>query len=418
MDDPLAAVDAHVGRNIFENTVAGHFRERGAAVVLVTNGFGYLVDNRVTSIVVLGGGEGRRGEVVERGRYKDLVKANGEFVKIMGEEGKVGVKDVNVEVKEASSEASSRMSDLEVRPSSIVEGAADAPSTPKKLVDVEGRARGDVPISTYMSYLFVGNHTVSFFVRSVVIFLLFFCCECGVSVQDYWLGLWGQVDPDDEDKMASYSNIYFLIFCVLFLLITLRSFLFSVFAVQSSVFSHDNAVANIVRCPTWWFDTTPVGRILNRFAQDLSDVDERLPQVTQFALITCSRVVIVCALACVPVPYMAICMVPVLLGFMRTREYFRRSSREVRLRRGPLRASNGYSYPHVIHFAPLCRLNVCSLRRPRQCSSSLSRRFLGSPSSGRSGGRRASRVPSTGSSPSPRPSHGARRRWTSGCSSG
>jgi ABC-type nitrate/sulfonate/bicarbonate transport system ATPase subunit len=28
MDDPLAAVDAHVGRNIFENTVAGHFRER------------------------------------------------------------------------------------------------------------------------------------------------------------------------------------------------------------------------------------------------------------------------------------------------------------------------------------------------------------------------------------------------------
>jgi hypothetical protein len=221
------------------------------------------------------------------------------------------------------------MSDLEVRPSSLVAAAADAPLPPTKLVSVEGRARGDVPMSTYISYFFVGNRTKSFFCRSVVIFLLFFCCECGVSVQDYWLGLWGKVDPDNVDEMTKYSNIYFLIFGVLFLLISLRSFLFSVFAVQSSVFSHDSAVSNLVRCPTWWFDTTPVGRILNRFAQDLSDVDERLPQVAQFALITCSRVAIVCALTCIPVPYMAICMLPVLYIFMRTREYFRRSSREV-----------------------------------------------------------------------------------------
>jgi hypothetical protein len=73
---------------------------RGAAVVLVTNGFGYLSDPRVTSVVVLGGGEGSRGEVVERGTYRDLVEANGEFVRLMGKEGSVGVKDVKVEVKE------------------------------------------------------------------------------------------------------------------------------------------------------------------------------------------------------------------------------------------------------------------------------------------------------------------------------
>lgn len=341
LDDPLAAVDAHVGQNIFENAIVGHLKKQGAAVVLVTNGFGYLSDPRVNGILVLGGGEGSRGTVVERGTYQQLVKAKGEFVRLMGEEGGVGLKDIKVGVKKKKEEeeegvveqggGGGRISDIESRPSSIVDRQSleeGGKSAPKKLVDVEGRARGDVPLSTYMSYLFIGDHTVYFLVRSVVIFLLFFCVECGVSVQDYWLGLWGQVDPNDEGEMTFYSNIYFIIFGGIFFLTAVRSFLFSLFAVQSSVFSHDNAIANIVRCPTWWFDTTPVGRILNRFAQDLSDVDERLPQVTQFALITCSRVVIVCVLACIPVPYMAICMIPVLYIFARTREYFRRSSRE------------------------------------------------------------------------------------------
>jgi len=329
MDDPLAAVDAHVGRNIFENTVVGHFRARKLAVLLVTNGFGYLNDSRVDKILVLGGGEGNRGKIVERGNYKDLVKADGEFVKLMGEDAENAAMKEKGKKEGGGGGGVKESESIGVRPSSLVDAGDDVKwEAPKKLVSVEERARGDVPLSTYASYFFTGDQTWYFFLRSVFIFLLFFSVESFISVQDYWLGLWGQVDPNNDGEMTRYSNIYFVIFGGIFFLTSLRSVLFSYFAVQSSVFSHDNAISNVVRCPTWWFDTTPVGRILNRFAQDLSDVDERLPQVTQFALITCSRVVIVVVLACIPVPYMTFCMVPVIYIFARTREYFRRSSRE------------------------------------------------------------------------------------------
>merc|ERR1711904_603227 len=117
---------------------------------------------------------------------------------------------------------------------------------------------------------------------------------------------------------------YFILFAVMLFLTVVRSIYFSQFAVESSCAAHDSALANIVNAPTWWFDVTPVGRILNRFSQDLADIDERLPQVTQLALITSSRCIVVVIVSCIPVWYMAFGMIPVFYFFMRTREYFRR----------------------------------------------------------------------------------------------
>lgn len=58
-------------------------------------------------------------------------------------------------------------------------------------------------------------------------------------------------------------------------------------------------------------------------------MDEQLPVVTQLALITTSRCILVVCVSCIPSWYMVIVFLPIVFVFARQREYFRRSSREV-----------------------------------------------------------------------------------------
>lgn len=66
LDDPLAAVDAHVGQHIFDALLCGALG--GATRVLVTNAVQYLVSPAVERILVL-----ERGAVVAEGSYDALV---------------------------------------------------------------------------------------------------------------------------------------------------------------------------------------------------------------------------------------------------------------------------------------------------------------------------------------------------------
>jgi ABC-type multidrug transport system fused ATPase/permease subunit len=65
LDDPLAAVDAHVGQHLFEQSIMT-LKRRNKCVILVTNALQFL--RSTTSIVVL-----RDGQIVESGSYEDLL---------------------------------------------------------------------------------------------------------------------------------------------------------------------------------------------------------------------------------------------------------------------------------------------------------------------------------------------------------
>jgi ABC-type sulfate/molybdate transport systems ATPase subunit len=65
LDDPLAAVDAHVGQHLFEQSIMT-LKKRNKCIILVTNALQFL--RSTTSIVVL-----RDGQIVESGSYEDLL---------------------------------------------------------------------------------------------------------------------------------------------------------------------------------------------------------------------------------------------------------------------------------------------------------------------------------------------------------
>lgn len=55
--------------------------------------------------------------------------------------------------------------------------------------------------------------------------------------------------------------------------------------ITAALLMHQQLIANVLRQPMSWFDTTPTGRILARFSSDLSTCDHHLPMyLKQFVL--------------------------------------------------------------------------------------------------------------------------------------
>lgn len=76
LDDPLSAVDSHVGKHIFEKVIGPKGLLNGKTRILVTHGITYLP--QTDKIIVL-----KDGEISEIGTYKHLLEAKGSFAEFL-----------------------------------------------------------------------------------------------------------------------------------------------------------------------------------------------------------------------------------------------------------------------------------------------------------------------------------------------
>ena len=76
LDDPLSAVDAHVGKSIFDNVIGPNGILRHRARLFVTNSGAFLPE--CDDILML-----EEGMVVEYGTYEKLMEKNGKFYEFM-----------------------------------------------------------------------------------------------------------------------------------------------------------------------------------------------------------------------------------------------------------------------------------------------------------------------------------------------
>ncbi|KAL6447244.1 hypothetical protein ACFW04_001485 [Cataglyphis niger] len=76
LDDPLSAVDSHVGKHIFENVIGPNGLLKKKTRVLVTHSITYLPE--VDNIIVL-----KDGEITESGTYKQLLEKKGAFAEFL-----------------------------------------------------------------------------------------------------------------------------------------------------------------------------------------------------------------------------------------------------------------------------------------------------------------------------------------------
>jgi len=127
------------------------------------------------------------------------------------------------------------------------------------------------------------------------------------AATNYWLGYWADhaappdtdddsMSEDGEDEGQLKSSTGLSVYAGLSFFTILVSFC----AVLSSTLAgqracrhfHDAMAVGVLKAPMAFFDTTPLGRVVNRFSKDVYTLDEQLP-VTLYSWLSCGVAVLV-----------------------------------------------------------------------------------------------------------------------------
>ncbi|KAM6934339.1 ATP-binding cassette sub-family C member 4-like [Xenentodon cancila] len=333
LDDPLSAVDAEVGRHLFEECICGLLKKKPR--VLVTHQLQYL--KAADQIVVL-----KEGQMVARGTYGELQTSGLDFTSLLKEDQENEKQDMTsltgtVSCLPNTLSDNSSTSSLTSSQYSLIEGK-DSLAVGVKPTGEESRFEGNVGLRMYVKYFQAG---ANFLVLLVLIFLNVIAHVTFV-LQDWWLARWASEQKHisvTEHLNGSFPpqldlDLYLCVYAGLTATSVvfgfLRTLVFFNVLVSSAQTLHISMFNAILRTPVRFFDINPIGRILNRFSKDIGYLDSLLPwtfvDFTQVFL----QVIGVIAVAAMIIPWILIPVVPLLAVFLYLRHYFLQTSRDIK----------------------------------------------------------------------------------------
>ena len=286
LDDPLSAVDAHVGQHLFKECIQKQLA--GKTRILVTHHVHLLP--LVDHIIILDDGK-----IKAQGTYAELQKSGiaiEEFVRSakapeeeecdLESEGSAGRRSRSGSATSATSATSAKSESEKPKTEQAIKAEIRHADTRKSaLMSLEERKLGDVETATYMYYLRSGG--LGWFVGG----LSFQCVSQMFNILSFfWLGEWGKESAEEKlvgEEMSTNRSMWYLrwysLLTMLGLLCTFtRALMIAQHRVKTSSVLHSDLLRVVCAAPVWFFDTTPLGRILNRFSSDMQVVDEELSQ--------------------------------------------------------------------------------------------------------------------------------------------
>nr|AUO38741.1 ABCC3 protein [Spodoptera frugiperda] len=279
LDDPLSAVDANVGRQLFEGCINGYLR--GRTRILVTHQIHFL--KAADFIVVL-----NEGRIENMGTFDELVSSGKEFSMMLSQlqEGK----------EKDTESVGSRSIEEKEKPTlktmiSVNEGEEVQEFEAQKMKEEE-RQSGNLRWEVISAYFRSGGH-VCFILFALLVVVL--ATTCAASV-DYWVSYWTNQMAAYEESLGGesiepgldvqagrftvgqYLIIHGCLVAALVLMVNLRVFPFAYLCVSASAKLHNQMFSTMLRGVMRFFDTSSSGRILNRFTKDMGSLDEILPR--------------------------------------------------------------------------------------------------------------------------------------------
>ncbi|XP_064609513.1 ATP-binding cassette sub-family C member 5-like [Liolophura sinensis] len=328
LDDPFSALDVTVGQQVFTRCIKQGLREK--TVILTTHQLQYLQDCDL--VIYL-----ENGTVSEMGTHAELMEQAKEYshmIKSFYE--KTATKEVQPGEEQAQQSEKAVLHILDAEAG--------------RLTEKESMGVGNVTWACYATYIrSLGGATAFLF-----LLFCFMLTEGIVFACDWWLSAWlQQVDSDDvksgnsslfqmdnvtvspeteiSDVMRSLTGVstisismdrstfvlvYGIGIAILFLTNFSRSWILAKTTINSSHVLHKKVLAKVMSSPVSFFDSTPSGRIMNRFSADIDMLDTLIPMDLGACLMVFFRIMIAVGGIAAIFPLLLVSLVPAVIAVM------------------------------------------------------------------------------------------------------
>lgn len=317
VDDPLSAVDAKVGRQLFNEALLGLGVNRGKCVIVSTHQHQYVNGYRCVLI--------SSGKIVTIGSYQDCVEASAGKLKAHAADSSVDSLDVGeTKVTKQMVEDSSTSKQKTTSTNNISSANEDSK---------EDKVAGVVRLDTYLNYArAMGGIGVV-----LLLILLFTVTQATALASVAVMGRWAERSASEQKEWDILGTVIGLSLSVL-ALSCFRALLCFELTIGASRRLHDEMAEAVLRAKISFFDTNPLGRILNRFSADVGSSDDMLP-ATLFDFTTILFIVIGAVVTTVTVlPFALLTLPPLIWYFTSVRRIFVSSTRELKRLEGLARS--------------------------------------------------------------------------------
>eukprot|EP00996_Jenningsia_fusiforme_P001094 NODE_19_length_4547_cov_29.273900_g16_i0.p1 GENE.NODE_19_length_4547_cov_29.273900_g16_i0~~NODE_19_length_4547_cov_29.273900_g16_i0.p1 ORF type:complete len:1392 (+),score=244.93 NODE_19_length_4547_cov_29.273900_g16_i0:167-4342(+) len=339
LDDPLSALDAHVGQHVMQAAVLDALLGSGKTVVMSTHQLQYLKHAHCVLVVNQRGIEasGTLAELESRGI--DLNEQCSPFLEAMASGISPRLQVIPSEVRYLYSSKLPNVEHHQYAPGDDGHAGFEpqAPGSPSGSLacspqpsesfgtakETEGcsASTGFVGAEVYFAYIRACKPTFCIGI------LLVLCFNRALSlVSQVFLSKWADAAGHDA---GAYILIYILTSAGFILATFGTNLCWAQVALRGSRSLHRRALMRILRAPMEFFDTTPIGAVLNRFSSDIVTVDFDLPDtLRQLADTLCSLTVALVTQGMMDRSVFLILAVTMFV-YVRLLNFYRRTSREL-----------------------------------------------------------------------------------------
>jgi len=251
LDDPISALDAKVARNIFDKVIKGDLM-KDKIILLVTHHLNFAKESDYVIVM-------NNGEVEAEGRFKDLEKMGIDLLSIFQSDSRkasaLSLNDDAEKEEEKKKDVISKKEAKELKEESVT-----------------------ISWATYKAYC----TTIGTWKDAIIGAILFLGFQGVVIYYGRFLGHWAQMhvehsvnQPVETFDHGPYVRSCIIMLLLIFVISYFRRIFVTRFLLLTNSELHSRMLKALVRAKVLFFDQNPIGRIINRFSNDLGVLDKQ-----------------------------------------------------------------------------------------------------------------------------------------------
>ncbi|XP_039602405.1 multidrug resistance-associated protein 1-like [Polypterus senegalus] len=343
LDDPLSAVDVHVGNQLLEKVIGPAGLLKNKTRVLVTNST--VVLPLADQILVMD-----EGRIIEMGSYEKLLSDKRRFADFLEKYCSKPEEKSRPEAEEMHKKDESNVKHGKVSTGSSHENKG------RLLMKKEEVATGSVKGSVILKYL---NSFGTFW---VTLTMMAYISQNVVSLGQNWLLRTWTDEAKQVQEMAKWIELrdsrlrmYGELGVIQALAVCFGAFVLTKGTLQASRTLHHQMLDSILHLPLLFFETTPIGQLVSRSTKDIYVIDERFHYYLRTWFNCLLDVMATIVVIIVATPLFAVAIVPLAILYFSIQRYYIASSRQIRRLDGASRS------PVISHFSETL-LGVSTIR--------------------------------------------------------